>query len=455
MELVLPKGAYRRANGNLPPFELVNMFVEQTPSAKGGLSLLSFPGLASSLTRGSGPINGIYRRADLFSGAIFTVSDTHLYKDGTDLGAINGSGPVSWASTNTELVVTRGQSAYSYNGTNLAAIAFPDGANVTAVTAISERFIFARASSYRFYWSGLLDGRTVDAADYASAESAPDWLKDVLAVGDVLYLGGGESIEAWYPTGDGTLPYSRISQRTASKGVPFTGCLCELDNALHFVANDRCVYRMAEVPQKISHPGIDELLTSATTIKCFPMIFEGHSILNVRTNTKSIGFDVATQEWHERRTWGLANWVAFCCEQQSDGSPIFGSAVGDDLLIHSGWAEGTSSLSREWTAAIPLTSSVRIDSIEIEANTGAAALTAGTNPQVEMRYSRDRGNTWSAFRPASLGATGQYGRRPKWTRLGMFTAPGALFHFRVTDPVPIRVSGVSGEETSAGLSKAA
>jgi hypothetical protein len=84
-ELMIPKGAYHRTNGNLPPLELVNMLPEETPSAKGGVSLLSFPGLTTSVTRGSGPINGVYRRSDLFSGAIFSVSGTHLYKDGTDL----------------------------------------------------------------------------------------------------------------------------------------------------------------------------------------------------------------------------------------------------------------------------------------------------------------------------------------------------------------------------------
>lgn len=454
MELVLPKGAYRRANGNLPPFELVNMFVEQTPSAKGGLSLLSFPGLASSLTMGTGPINGLYRREDFKSASLYSVSGTHLFQNGTDIQTLNGTGPVSWANTNTELVVTRGQTAYS-NAGDIQPITFPDGANVTAVTAIAERFVYARAGSYRFYWSALLDGRSVDALDYASAESAPDWLKDVRAVGDILYLAGGESIEAWYPTGDATLPFQRISQRTTSKGVPFTDCMCELDNALHFVGNDRCVYRMAEVPEKISHPGIDELLSAATSIKVFPMVYQGHSVLYVRTDTKTVGYDVSTQEWHERQTWGLDNWIAFCCEQQSDGAPIFGSSVGDDLLVHSGWAEGTSPLSREWTAAIPLTSATRIDSIEVEANSGAADLSAGSNPEVEMRFSRDRGNTWSDWRTAGLGAVGEYSRRPKWRRLGIFGAPGALFHFRVTDPVPVRVSGVSGQESSAGLSRAA
>lgn len=453
MELMLPKGAYRRANGNFPPFELVNMFVEQTPAAKGGLSLLSMPGLAASTTVGSGPIWGIYRRADLFSGATFVVSNTNLYKNGADLGGLGGSGGVSFAASDLELVVTRGASAFSYNGTTLVPISFPDSANVTAVTFLAGLFVYARANSRKFYWSAVLDGRTIDPLDFASAESAPDYILDVLAVGDVLYLGGKDTIEAWYPTGDGTLPFLRITQRTATKGIPSTGCFAELDNALHFIGSDRIVYRMSDVPVRISNHGIEERLAESSTFKLFSYYYQGHAFLCVRLDAGTWVFDVLTGEWHERRTYDLSNWVVGCAAMQSDGTPIFGSAIGNTLLVHSGWAEGTSALSREWTAAIPLEASTPIDEIEIEANAGAAGLSAGDNPQVEMRFSRDGGDTWSAFRPASLGATGQYRKRPRWRRLGMFDAPGALFHFRVTDPVPIRVSGVSGDESSAGRSR--
>lgn len=453
MDLVLPKGAYHRSNGNLPPFELVNMFAEATPSAKGGVSLLSFPGLISSVTRGSGPITGLYRRTDLFGGATFALSSTALYKDATNLGAVTGTAPVSFAASDLELLVTTGGVAKSYNGTNFNNIVFPDTANVTAVTFLAGLFFYARAGSHKFYWSAVLDGRTIDPLDFASAESSPDWLLDLLAVGDALYLGGKDSIETWVPTGDGTLPVQRVTMRTTPKGVIATGCMVELDNALHFIGNDRIVYRMGDVPERISNHGIEEQIAASTTFKLFRYYYQGHAMLCVRLDTGTWGFDVLTGEWHERRTWDLSNWIVGCAAMRDDGTPIFGSAVGDDLLIHSGWAEGTSVLSREFTAAIPLDRATPVDEIEIEANTGAADLT--TDPQIEMRTSRDRGNTWGPWRPASLGATGQYRKRPTWRRVGTFGPPGALCHFRCTDPVPLRVSGATGQETSAGRARAA
>jgi hypothetical protein len=177
----------------------------------------------------------------------------------------------------------------------------------------------------------------------------------------------------------------------------------------------------------------------------------------VRLDTSSWGYDVVTGQWHERRTTGLTNWAPQCSIQRSDGTPIFGSSSGQELLVYSGWAEGASELSREFTGAVPLTGSQIIDSIELECNTGQTTVLTGQGsaPLIEMRYSRDAGNRWSGWIAASLGATGQYRARAKWRRLGAFDAPGALFHFRVTDPVPFRVSGSIADESSAGRARAA
>jgi hypothetical protein len=460
MDLVIPKGVYHRANGNLPPFELVNMLPEETPSARGGVSLLSFPGLATSTTIGANPILGIFRQDDLFTGSTFVCNSSGtVYKDGVSIGTVDGSGPVWWAASNLELCVGRGAHAYSYNGTTFSAITFPDGANVLWGTYIAGLFIFARSGSRKFYWSAVDDARTIDALDFASAESDASFLVQVLAIGDVLYNGCGDKVEAWYPTGDGTLPFLRISQRTAKKGIIAPGCMVELDNALHFLSTDHVTYRMADVPERISNHGIEEQVANSTTFALFAYYWQGHAVLMERLDTASYGYDVLTGQWHERRTDGVTNWAASSAFQQADGTPLFGASTGPELLEYSGWAEGASVLSREFSAAIPLTSSQIVDSIELECNSGATTDLTITNPVIEMRYSRDGGNTWSDWNDAALGSapvggTGHYRVRAKWRRLGSFGPPGALFHFRVTDAVPFRVSSAFGEESSAGRARA-
>lgn len=454
-ELVIPRGCYKRANGNFPPFVLINMFLEATPAASGGYSLLSFPGLVTSSTVGVGPVVGIYRRADLFSGATFVLSSNSLvYKNGVHVGNVE-AGPtyISWASSDIELVYTSGGSAFSLTAVDGAGISFPDGADVTAVTFLAGLFVFARAGSRKFYWSAVLDARTIDPLDFASAESSPSYIRDLLAIGDILYIGCSDKIEAWYPTGDGTLPFQRISQRTVARGVVATGCMVELDNALHFIGDDRVVYRMSDVPERISDHGIEEQIVTSTTFRLFRYLFEGHAFLCVRLDDKTLCFDVVTREWHERQTWDVSNWAANCAAEQADGTAIFGSATGPELLVYSGWAEGASPLSREFTAAVPSSRAIQLPSVELEANPGTAPLSAGSLPQIEMRASRDGGNTWSAWRAANLGASGKYRKRPKWKRLGSFDAPGALLQFRCTDPVPLRVSSALSGESSAGRAR--
>jgi hypothetical protein len=55
---------------------------------------------------------------------------------------------------------------------------------------------------------------------------------------------------------------------------------------------------------------------------------------------------------------------------------------------------------------------------------------------IEMRYSDDKGRTWTDWRPRSLGGMGRYSERPTWTRLGTIRRFGVrVFEFRMTDPV--------------------
>lgn len=456
-EVIFGASAYRRDYGNFPEFKLVNMFLEQTATAKGGVSLLSFPGLATFSTVGSGPINGMFQRSGSFGGSLFTVSGSELYKDSTLLGTINGTGPVSWAVSDTELVVTRGQSAYSYNGTNLAAISFPDGANVTAVTFIGGLFVFARAGSHKFYWSAVLNARSVDPLDFASAESSPDKLRDVVAINDNIFLMGEDSIEVWYITGELALPFSRISQRTVHIGVIATDCALELDNALHFIGSDAVIYRFGDVPERISDNGIEERLWQSNSYRCFSYKFEGHSFLCIRLSQGTWCYDAATQSWHERQTWGLTNWDANCAADLDDG-PYFGSAVGGHVLRFGGWAEGASPLVRRFTAAFPIEGGVApVDLLEVEANTGSASdyvdADDDSKPKLEMAFSRDGGDTWSDWRAASLGTQGKYRKRARFRRLGYFDAPGALFDFRMTEAASFRVSAVIINESAAGRSR--
>ncbi len=447
--------AYRRDNGNMPEFRLVNMMVEKTPSSEGGVTLLSQPGLLASTAIGVGPVQGLFKRPGVFGGDTFALIGGNFYRGATLLGAVPGSGPASWAASAYEVVVTRGGAAYSYNGTDLAAIAFPDGASVTAVDFVGGLFLFARAGGHKWYWSAVLDARSVDALDFASAESSPDALLDIRAVGDVLYLLGETSVETWVLTGELNLPFNRVTQRIFSKGVIATACAEEVDNTLYYVGHDDSVYAVGDVPQRISDHGIEERVRESTTVQCFSYTYEGHSYFVVSLDSGNWPYDASTGQWSERQTFGQSNWRAACAAMDGD-IPLFGDSESGTIWQHGGWVDGDVPLVRLFTAAFQIKGgAVAVDVIEVDANTGSTDDLAGqgADPVLEMRSSRDGGRTWSPWRSTALGKQGEARRRARFRRCGYFDAPGAMFEFRCSDPVPLRISAVRVNEAGGGRAR--
>lgn len=455
MRVFYGKGAYLRNNGNLPRLRLRNLYVEATPAEQEGVVLLSRKGLSQYASVGAGPVTGVFQQPGVFSGDVFCVSGGHLYRGSTDLGAIDGSGPVSFAGTASEILVAAGGSLWSYDGTDLVAVTFPDSADVAAVTFHDGLFIAARADSHKYYWSAVLDGRTWDALDFASAESKPDTLLDLKVVNDTLWLFGQETIEPWANTGVADAPYQRFEQRIFAKGVRDTGCVVEMDQALFFIAHDDMAYVLRDGPERISDHGIEEQIAASSTVSCSGYIDDGHSFFCVRLDDSTYAYDIATRQWAELATYGRDNFRAQCATQPGD-TPIFGDDEDGTLWTLDGYADGSDPLERLFTFALPLNGgTLAVDSVSIWANVGWTELLAGqgSDPVAEMRLSRDGGATFGNWREAALGEQGEYRTRTVWRRCGMFDAPGMLGEIRISDPVPFRLSNVAINEPGGGRSR--
>jgi hypothetical protein len=446
------RGAYLRNNGNLPRLRLINLYVEQSPTDEEGVILLSRKGLSEYASVGTGPITGAFQEPGVFGGDVFCVSGGHLFRGASDLGAIDGTGPVSFAGTTGELLVSAGASLWSYNGTNLVAVSFPDSANVTAITFHDGLFIAARAGGHKYYWSAVLDGRTWNPLDFASAESKPDALLDLRVVNDTLWLFGEETIEPWANTGDADVPYQRFEQRIFSKGVKATGCVVEMDQALFFVAHDSMAYALRDGPERISDHGIEEQIAASASVSCFGYIDEGHSFFCIRLETQTFAYDVATGQWAELQTYGRTNFRAQCATAPGDAA-IFGDDEAGTLWTLDGYKDGADALERLFTIALPMNGgTLAVDTVAIWANVGWTELIAGqgSDPVAELRLSRDAGATFGDWRQARLGEQGEYRTRTVWRRCGLFDAPGMLGEIRISDPVGFRLSSVTANEPGGG-----
>ncbi len=449
---------FKRGNGNFPKLELINMFVEKAKTSEAETALLSRQGLGLLATVGTGPINGIFSKKGTFAGDVFSISSSTLYRGTTSLGTVSfaGSGIPSFAGSDTQLVIARGATARLYNGTTLANITFPDAAPVVAVTYIGSLFVYVRGGGTfpgRFYWSAPLNAASIDGLAYATAEREPDDLLDIRALGDNIWLFGQQTVEAWSHTGDPNLPFTRLENVAFDKGIFGTGAVVRADNSLIFVGSNRTAYRISEVPERISDHSIEERLAAATTCRLFTFTREGHEMVCARLNTETLVYDCATGAWTEFQTAG-GQWIAQC-GAMVDKLAYFGHQTTGQLLGWSEWDDLGVELERRFTAVAPFDDAMPIDRVSIWANTGQTPVLTGqgSDPQIEMRISDDAGNTWSEWDADTLGPQGDYRAVPEWRALGLYDFPGVVLGFRVTDPVPLRISAVKINDIGGGVSR--
>lgn len=455
--LTYGKSSYRRMAGGFPELRLINMLVESTPTAEQDVALIARPGLVQSYTTGATPIRTMYYADGVLGGSIFSLAGNTLY-DGTDnIGVVEGTGPAGMAASATDLIVTGGETLYRTGGETTVAAGFPDGAYVVAVAYLAGLFIGVRENTQRFYWSAVRDPSSWDGLDYASAESSPDPLRDLVVVGDVLWLMGSESIEPWQVTGDADLPFSRIEGRDYQRGVIATGCACELDNTLFWIGEDGIVYRGAATPQRLSDHGIEEQIGLSTFHRVMRLTFDGHKMLVVQLSTRTYAYDVATAQWCQLQSFGFPTWQVTAAVEQ-DGKTVVGSGITGAVyrVDHDAVSDAGERIERLFTAVAPVADGgFTIDTLHLEADFGSTPLLTGqgSDPQIEVRASRDGGRTWADWRADTLGRQGEYRARSAWRRFGTFDAPGAMFEFRTTEMVPLRISTVKVNEPQGGRSR--
>lgn len=441
-------GAYARERGNLPELPVVNMTVEQSPSAERGVVLQSRPGLELDSEVGPGPIAGIFRKDGAFGGDRFVVSGGALYRNAKRIGAISGSGPVTFTASPDKLLVARSGSLHSYNGTTLTTEALPDAGKVAAVAYIAGYEIATIAGTNKFFFRQYTE-TSFDGLDFANASNEPDRLLDAIVIDDQVAFFGSETVEFWFKTGDATAPLQPVSGRVFEKGLYSTGAATRFDNTLAWVSNEGIVYIAANVPQRISDNGIEERIARSETVRVFSFFFEGIEYLVLRLDSSTWILSAASRQWSEFTSYNQPNWRACCAIT----GPIFGDAYSGKLWRYSdGHRDDGGPLERRFRAAIPISGAATIQNLRLVANVGETPDLVGVyaDPIVEMRTSRDAARTFSGWRATKLGEQGKYRTRVEWRRCGMFDDPGMVAEFRVTDPVPFRVSSVKANEPGGG-----
>lgn len=449
---------------------LVNMYAEpDRTNPKLEARLVTTPGTRDRDTGDvmSGNIRGMAQEDAFADGKVLILNGTTLRTwvpstgtFGTISGTVLGSDRADMAISMTELAVLSGGTVYVSAGTTIAAatdVDFPSG--ITSVAVNSQRLLMTAADG-RFWYSSVLDFDDITGLNFYTAEASPDDLVAVRTWGEQILLFGNKTVEIWYAEpSNANDPYSRASSVVA------TGCLARdtiaiTDKGPIWIAPDYTVRALGGVEAPVvSPPWVTRLLknVAASDIICSTYEAEGQTFYCVNAPTFCCVWQIGG-DWHMRRSGTGTAWswayilTAFGKQYVSKRTgPAFMELSRDYPTDEQSDAStmGTD-IVREWTAHIPHEQGrTPLGTIIVECSKGIGRVSGdGSNPVIQMRISNDNGNTWTAYREASMGAQGVYNARCVFHRNGRGVRPQTILGFKVSEPVKFAVEGVIYGETT-------
>lgn len=432
-----------------------NLFPEVTPEGKSFVNLHAFPGLKVFST-----LSGANRGSHVMSGVLYVVMDTTLYSvdstgTGTNLGTVVGTARCGFDDNGTQLIIVTGSTWYVYTvAAGLSAGTDTDLVNPTTVGYLNSQFVFDNngptSANGEFSTSAVGDGTDISALDFATAESHPDDILRVIINNQLVYFFGSASVEPWYNSGVGRPPFDRVQGGVKPYGLCGKDAVDTRDEFIYFVDNNR-------VPRRMSGLAV-------TPIGTIPLGVEWGSYADVsdciayaftmdNQNFFQVNFPSADRSWlyHEDSD----SWVQLSYGVDNDrhrGNSydfVYGKHIVADhsngklyeMDFDTFTDNGEVIQRRRTTATIHggiyglHGKQLFFERVFFDVQTGEGLTTGqGSDPQMMVRFSDDRGRTWSAEVWYPLGAGGDYLKRVEMTQQG--AAYERLYDIAFSDPVP-------------------
>jgi Phage stabilisation protein len=436
--LVFVGPSYALATYKASAQRTVNMHLVgmETPS-KAPFILEASPGLAVFAALGAA-IRGCKAVGD----RCFVVAGATLYEVSaagvaTSRGTLNtSSGPVEMAYGLTQLVIVDGANGYvlTLSSNAFARITDGDFYGSDTVAYLDGFFVFVRPDTQQFYITAIDDASTLDALDFASAESSPDDLVACIADHRELWLFGKLTTEIWY-NGGGAFPFARNSGAALEVGLLAPHSLRKFDNGLLWIGRDEngqgIVYRAMSIQQatRVSTQAIEQALAASTDLtQATAFVYQDRGltfyVLNAPGLASTWVYEASTGTWHERAdidTFGqFEQWRGkhgvFAHGKQlvggDDGTLYEMSRAYHDYAGDPRICERTSPHS-----AAPTLERLSFGAFVLDTTTGEAG--QGETPSVELSWSNDGGASYGDPVIRSMGSVGERFPRVIWRRLGM------------------------------------
>lgn len=143
----------------------------------------------------------------------------------------------------------------------LEGVEMPAGSPAKALASLGGYVLVAVGDSQEFYW--LEPGTiAIDALNFASKESNPDNIADMVTVGDQVIIAGDASTENWYATGNFDAPFAPVQGRVYRRGF-IEGSLVAVKDSLIGIGDDGVVYSIGYAYGDTSNYGVHPISTHA------------------------------------------------------------------------------------------------------------------------------------------------------------------------------------------------
>jgi hypothetical protein len=421
---------------------MVNCYLEPAPpAAKTTALVVPAYGIVDFATVGNGPMRG----GTVVNGVPYVVSGSALYRvsssgSATSLGTIPNLDDVTMMGDGSNVVVVTQNEGYVYNGSSVSQISDTDFPGAIWVGYLDGYVVAIEPASGRVWVAGPLTPTVWNALDFATAEGAPD---DVLwGVIDhrEVFLFGRETTEVWYNSGNADFPLERVPSGFIEHGIMSARAAGKCDNGVYFLGNDGVAYRIdGYTPVRVSHHAFEAAIEGYEDKSCtvIPWTEGGHKFVAFRFAEGCWLYDIATQLWHERQSYGYDTWRGKFVLQAFNKLLVADSESNElGQFSPDTFTEFGDVLRSECTSAAVFDENrlIHHDLLELCFETGVGLATGqGSDPQVMLQFSDDGGRRWSNEKWRSLGAIGEYKTRVRFPRMG--ASRDRVYRYAISDPV--------------------
>lgn len=420
------------------PSRLVNVYREPTvPGGRSGYMMKSV--LGTELTAA---VSGIFVRAiERTDKKTFVVhagsfSEVDLATGAVTLhGAVTDSADATISGNNGDVTIASGAKYYRWDGATLTEPAAGAFTSIGSVTFVANRTVITELAGRRFEWSDVADASNLPGLNFSTADGRDDNLLRGANINGMLYLFKEESIEVWFPTGQGgASAFERQAGGIIDVGLKAHGLLATFDGGAFMIGDDGRAYMVGNGLTPISTPPVETMIDQNEPLFCSVYGDEGHTFLCIHfSGTPSACYDLATGEWHERGfgtdlgAWGVVGSV------RHEGKWYHARTGGNiEKLVRTNM-DASTPLVRDM-----ISRTADGDGGWFPINVAEILIRQGfSEGTIELSMSKDGGVTWGSPKPRPIGPVGNYSNRVKWNALGSFRA--ATARLRMSDAIEVTI----------------